>query len=260
MITTEALLISNFFNILYVAEFETLSPTEREAYLMLIGNTKIIITDARYEGEKHSQDSELYILKHGERAVDAITVICKEHGVKTLQCEVNNLTWNEVQTLQKLGIELIPTRDIVTQMRSIKREEEVFAIKQACHIGDMVLKDITPYLHPGQTEKEIAWFIEKSIREGYNGEISFDPIVAVDEHAAIAHYNTKKGDGVLKDGSILLLDFGVKMHNYCSDITRMVGIGELSDEIKKTYSHLLEAQKKTIEYAKETDELKKIDI
>ena len=84
--------------------------------------------------------------------------------------------------------------------------------------------------------------------------------MAVDEHAAIAHYNTKKGDGVLKDGSILLLDFGVKMHNYCSDITRMVGIGELSDEIKKTYSHLLEAQKKTIEYAKETDELKKIDI
>ena len=162
--------------------------------------------------------------------------------------------------LQKLDIQIVPVSHAFSQKRSIKSEEEIFAIKQACHIGDLVLKDVTPYIHPGQTEKEIAWYIERSIREGYKAEIAFDPIVAVDAHAAIPHYNTKRGEGEIKDGSLLLIDFGVKSHNYCSDITRMVGIGAISDEIKNTYSKLLIVQEKTIEQVNNIKNLKDIDI
>lgn len=260
MSDTDAFLVSNFFNILYESGFETLGPDEREAYLLLIGDKKIIITDARYSGEKHSEDSHLYILKPGERAIDAIGELCKEHKIQQLKCEADSLTWSEVRMVQESGLQLIPTFHVFSRKRSIKKEEEVFAIKQACHIGDLVLKDIVPYIHPGQTEKEIAWLIEKSIREGYNGEMAFDPIVAVDEHAAIPHYNTKKGKGIIGNGSLLLMDFGVKMHNYCSDITRMVGIGDVPDEVKKIYTLLLDAQKKTIDYANNTKDLKEIDL
>ncbi|MFH0773628.1 MAG: M24 family metallopeptidase [bacterium] len=259
MFTPDAFLVSNFFNISHMAGFETASPTERDAYLLLINDKKIIITDARYDGEKHSTDSQMYILQKGERVMDSLYRMCTERQVKTLGCEANDLKWSEVQALQKMKLQLVPIPYPFSQKRSIKTEEELFAIKQACHIGDMVLKDITPYIHPGQTEKEIAWFIEKSIREGYQAELAFDPIVAVDAHAAIAHYNTKKGEGVIQDGSILLIDFGVKAHNYCSDITRMVGIGTISEEIKKIYFHLLDVQKKTIEQIKTISELKDID-
>lgn len=244
---------------MYSAGFETLSPHEREAYLLLIRDKKIIITDNRYDGEKHSEDSELYILKQGERIGEVIQRICRDNNVKTLGCEADDLKWSEVQMLQKMELKLVPISHVFSLKRSIKTEEELFAIKQACHIGDLVLKDVTPYIHPGQTEKEIAWFIEKSIREGYKAELAFDPIVAVDAHAAIPHYNTKKGEGTIQEGSLLLIDFGVKIHNYCSDITRMVGIGNMSDEIKKTYSSLLDVQKKTIERAGEISELKHVD-
>jgi len=259
MFNSDAFLVSNFFNILYLTKFETLSPHEREAYLLIIKERKIIITDARYEGEKHSEDSELYILKQGERVGEVITKICKENKVTSLGCEAEDIKWSEVQMLQKLDIQIVPVSHAFSQKRSIKSEEEIFAIKQACHIGDLVLKDITPYIHPEQTEKEIAWYIERSIREGYKAEIAFDPIVAADSHAAIPHYNTKRGDGEIKDGSLLLIDFGVKSHNYCSDITRMVGIGAISDEIKNTYSKLLIVQEKTIEYINSTSSLKEID-
>lgn len=260
MVDTDAFLVSHFFNISYLCGFEGLSPHEREAYLLLIGKEKIIITDARYRGEKHSEDSILYILKPGERVVEVVAALCKKHTVKTLGMEADDLKWSEVQMLQKLDVQLVPIPHAFASLRSIKTEEELFAIKRACNIGDLVLKDITPYIHPGQTEKEIAWIIEKSIREGYGAELAFDPIVAVDAHAAIPHYNTKKGEGIIQDNSLLLIDFGVKAHNYCSDITRMVGIGNVGDEIKKTYTDLFTIQKKTIQFANTAQELKEIDL
>lgn len=259
-VQTDAFLVSQFHNILYMSGFLTLSPLEREAYLLIIGDKKMIITDSRYDGERHSEDSTLIILKPGERVMDIIGRMVREYSVKTLGFEADNLKWNEVEMMKKMGVELTPITNAFARERAIKTEEEIFAIKQACHIGDMVLKDITPYIHPGQTEKEIAWYIEKSIREGYNGQLAFDPIVAVDANAASAHYNTKKGEGVVIDGSIILLDFGVQVHNYNSDITRMVAVGEVSDEIKNAYADLLDAQKKTIEYATTATELKAIDV
>jgi Xaa-Pro aminopeptidase len=243
-----------------MAGFETLSPHEREAYLLLVDGKKIIITDGRYAGEKYNEDCQLHILKQGERAGEVIQTICKNHNVKTLGCEADDLKWNEVRMLQKIGIPLVPLEHVFSSYRAIKSEEELFAIKRACNIGDQVLKDITPYIHPGQTEKEIAWLMERSIREGYAGELAFDPIIAVDAHGASAHYNTKKGEGTIRDGSLLLIDFGVKAHNYCSDITRMVGVGDVEDEIKKTYSCLLDAQKKTIEFGQTCTSLKDIDV
>jgi Xaa-Pro aminopeptidase len=259
MYTTDAFLISNFYNILYLTKFETLAPNEREAFLLLIGSKKIIITDARYTGEKHSADSELYILKAGQRVGDVIQTYCKENNCKTLGVEGENITWSEMQMVSKLGVEVVPLPHICAAKRSIKSEEELFAIKQACHIGDQVLRDITPYIHPGQTEKEIAWFIEKSIREGYGADLAFDPIIAVDANSAVPHYNTKKGDGVVQDTSLILIDFGVKAHNYCSDITRMVTVGDVSQEIITTYNNLLAAQTKTIQFAENTKNLVDID-
>lgn len=238
----------------------TLSQTEREAYLLVIANRKVIITDSRYEGEHHGDDSELVILMPGERVMEIIGKMVEENSVKTLGFEADNLKWNEVEMMKKMGVELTPVANAFARERAIKTEEEIFAIKQACHIGDLVLKDITPYIHPGQTEREISWYIEKSIREGYNGQLAFDPIVAVDANAARAHYNTKKGNGVVKDGSLILLDFGVQVHNYNSDITRMVAVGAVDDTIKKAYSDLLIVQKKTIEQGQNTTELKSLDL
>ncbi len=259
MATTDAFLVSNHHTIYYLTQFETLSPSEREVFLLLIGERKILITDARYAGEQHNETSELYILKTGEKAIEVIQRICLESGVKTLGCEADNLTWSEVTSLQKIGLGIIPHSQLFSEKRVIKSEEEIFAIKQACHIVDMVLRDITPYIHPGQTEKEIAWYIEKSIKEGYHAELAFDPIVAVDANSAVPHYNTKKGRGVIQENSLILIDCGAKVHSYCSDITRMFVVGKASNEIQSTYTHLLSAQSKTIESIASCTSLRKVD-
>jgi Xaa-Pro aminopeptidase len=259
-VQTDAFLVSNFYNILYATGFETLSPSEREAYVLITKEKIYVITDSRYERGEVNEEIAFSFTKEGKTVTDVLTELCKQHSVTALGYEADNLTWNEVQRLQKIGPKLTPLSRAFSSLRSMKRAEEIFAIKQACHIGDLVLKDVTPYLHPGQTEKEIAWLMERSIREGYGAEVAFDPIVAVDEHSAIPHYNTKKGSGVIREDSLLLLDFGVKKHNYCSDITRMVAIGEVPAEIISTYTFLLSAQKKTIENLQSNENLKDADL
>lgn len=245
---TDAFLISQFYNILYATGFETLSPMEREAYVLVTREQMYVITDSRYERGTVDETIEFSLIEAGKSAVDMISQLCKKHGIKTFGYEADNLTGNEIARLAKLGVQLYPHSNALSHLRAIKSEEEIFAIKQACHIGDLVLKDITPYIHPGQTEKEIAWYIERSIREGYSAEVAFDPIVAVDANSAIPHYNTKKGSGVVGEASLLLLDFGVKQHNYCSDITRMVAVGNVTQEILTTYDELLAAEQKTIAF------------
>lgn len=257
---TDAFLISQFYNILYATGFETLSPMEREAYVLVTKEQVYVITDSRYERGGVDAKIEFSFIEAGKSAIDTISQLCKKHGVKTFGYEADNLTGNEITRLTKLGVQLYPHSNALSSLRAIKSEEEIFAIKQACHIGDLVLKDITPYIHPGQTEKEIAWYIERSIREGYHAEVAFDAIVAVDANSAIPHYNTKRGSGVVGESSLLLLDFGVKQHNYCSDITRMVAIGETPQDILTTYNQLLSAQQKTIEFLKDVKRLQDVDM
>jgi len=259
-INADAFLVSNFFNIIYTTGFQTLSPTEREAYVLITKERLYIITDSRYERGDVADDIDISYIKDGKTATDSLQGLCQLLSVKSLGYEGDNLTWNEAQTLQKIGVHLAPFTRAFSFLRSIKKEEEIFAIKQACHIGDSVLRDMTPYIHPGQTEKELAWIIEKLIREAYASELAFDPIVAVDEHSAIPHYNTKMGSGSVKEASLLLLDFGVKRHNYCSDITRMVAIGDIPDEIITTYRTLLSAQVNTIKYIQSATQLKDVDL
>ena len=89
--------------------------------------------------------------------------------------------------------------------------------------------------------------------------MAFDPIVAVDVNSSVAHYNTKDGTGAVKDGSIALIDFGVKYKNYLSDITRMVFVGHPSDEDKNVYKVLADAQQKTVKKIMELETLKEVD-
>jgi len=80
-------------------------------------------------------------------------------------------------------------------------------------------------------------------------DISFPPVVAFEENAAIPHHNA--GSKRLKNNNLVLLDFGAKVENYCSDMTRVFFMGSTADERKKVYNATVYAQKKAIDYIEE---------
>lgn len=95
------------------------------------------------------------------------------------------------------------------------------------------------------SEKEIALEMEMYIRK-QGGMLSFPTIVAFRENSAVPHHMTNGKR--LKSNDIVLLDFGIEIDNYCSDMTRTIFIGEPTAEQKKVYQTVIEAQEKAVSY------------
>lgn len=240
----DALLISNFYNILYLTGFKTLTTDEREAFALVTKTNIYLFTDARYIFS--DQGIILKLIKPEKGLFFHLSEIIKEEKIHSLGIESEDLRVHEFEKLKTIfnQIKIIPFEKFVIKLRAIKENEEIENIRRACEITDQCLENIVPLIKIGNSEKKIAFQIEQWIKE--NGfDLAFDPIVAVNINSAIPHYNTKEGKGIVEDGSIILLDFGVKYKNYMSDITRMVFV-KPTDEMINIYIKLLSVQGLTI--------------
>ena len=82
----------------------------------------------------------------------------------------------------------------------------------------------------GRTEREVEWFILKTIYNNGGEGPSFDTIVAFGSHSAIPHHqNTNRK---LKKVHVILIDMGVSYSQYCSDMTRTIAISYISEGAK----------------------------
>lgn len=257
----DALLVSNFYNILYLTGFRTLTENEREAFTVVTKKNIYLISDGRYFGKNpvKNQNFKLKLITPERKLIQRIQDIIKDEKIKKLGIEGEDLRIGEFSQLkEKLSVGIVSTNGIIMRKREIKKGAEIEKIRQACRIGDQCLSELIKTITVGQTEKEIAWRLEKWIKEkGY--ELAFDPIVAIDKNSSIPHYLTKEGKEKVKKNSIILIDFGVKYKNYCSDITRMIFFGKQKQEIFNIYNKLLLAQEKTIGYLNSIKFLNSVD-
>jgi Xaa-Pro aminopeptidase len=131
------------------------------------------------------------------------------------------------------------------------------SIRKACSVGDeifsLILKNIKS--KSLKTEKDIDNFIRREARKR-KLKISFPPVVANAANAAEIHHKPKKTK--FKKG-FLVLDFGVKVSGFCSDMTRTVFIGKAAPKERKIYNTLLSVQKSAIKKAKPRVECFEID-
>jgi len=244
----DALLITSIPNITYLTGISLFSNLEREAYLYITPKTAFLITDGRYsEAVKNTPNFKLIEIIPDHSLKDILLELTKKHMIEKLGFEESNLTVQEFIQLKKhlKKRRLTPIKNLITDIRMFKETTELNEIQTACEIGDKTFIHILPYLKIGVTEKEIQSEIEHFIKT-HADTISFTPIVAFGPHSSIPHHNS--GNSKLKENSIVLLDFGVRNNNYCSDMTRTVFFGKANPEFKKMYSTVLEAQSRSIEF------------
>lgn len=267
----DAILISNFYNILYLTGFKGLSSQEREAWAVITKTKVFLMTDARYFDQVTSNPAsprlrgagnkrETKLISAEKNLITNLQEIITGEKIKTLGFEAEDLKVLEYTKFKSnLEVQLISTKNILSYIRSVKDEIEISRISRACQLADQCLKKIIKTISLGQTEKEIAWKIASLLRES-DSELAFSPIVAVDENSALIHYDTKtNGQGRVKKGSIILIDFGARHQDYLSDMTRMVFFGKPKNVILKTYHTLLNTQAKTINELKRSTDPKHID-
>lgn len=130
-------------------------------------------------------------------------------------------------------------------MAQIKTKEEIENIKKACRETDAIFKNILKFLKiqkpgfgQGLTEVELRDFILGEIKKK-GLKPSFPPIVTSGKNAG-NDIHPKPTDKKLS--GFVIIDLGVKVNGYCSDMTRTIFVGTPSDEQKKIYDLVLESE------------------
>lgn len=241
-----SLLVSKPLNIFYLINFSGFSKEEREAYLLITKKSHYIFTDARYTlaVTKELKNFKLIEISSENKFADALRKIIKKEKIKKLAIDEDDIKTNEFLKIRKI-IKVVSDENIIENLRETKTAYELLQIKKSCSLGDLTFKYILGQIKIGVKELEIAKKIELFILSN-KAEISFAPIVAFGENSSSPHHIPSKKK--LKKNEIVLLDFGVKINNYCSDMTRTVFMGKATAKQKIIYKTVLEAQEKAIEY------------
>ncbi len=156
-----------------------------------------------------------------------------------------------------LSDKIKPVESLVEQLRTQKDQRELEFMKKAQSITDEVFKHVLGLKLTDMTELELAgemeFYMKKQGAEGF----SFSTIVATGEHSAIPHARPRNVK--IKNGTNLLLDFGVYYNGYASDMTRTIFVGKADEEFKKVYNIVLKAQTEAEKGVKEGKKAKEID-
>lgn len=239
----DAVLISSVPNITYITGFSHFSKEEREAFVLLTQDQSYIFTDGRYSEAVQEQVSHCIFVEISSAFpfTKSLTQLVKKHNLARIGFEHNNMTVSEYKRISSV-VELSPFD--ADSIRSIKKKEECAFIEKACQLGDEAFEHIVQNILSGISERQLAFELEFFIKRK-GADISFPPIVAFGSNSSVPHHQT--GNRALKKGDIVLLDFGATVNNYCSDMTRTLFFGEASEQQKKIYTTVLEAQQKAIE-------------
>ena len=146
---------------------------------------------------------------------------------------------------------------IIDGVRAIKTAEEREKMRAASRDNDTVMGRIIGVLGENHTERELSELLLKFYQEAGNQGYSFEPITAYGGNAADPHHVTDDTRG--KRGDCVVLDIGGQKDDYCSDMTRTVFLGTVSDRQREIYEIVKEANLRGIAAAKPGNKMCDVD-
>ncbi len=214
--------------------------TGSSGHVLLTADRNLFITDFRYKDQaaKECQDFEILLHNREKKVIDLIA----ELKLSRLGFEDSFMTVKDYRsyTDELEDTSLVPIGDRIEKIRQIKRSDEIEAIRTAASIADRAFDHVLTMIKPGVTEREVALALEMQMKKLGATKLSFESIVASGKRGALPHGIAS--DKVIEAGELVTLDFGCVYDGYCSDMTRTIAVGEVSDEMRDIYHTVLGAQ------------------
>jgi len=128
----------------------------------------------------------------------------------------------------------------VEKLRAVKDPQEIECLRHAAQVGASLLDSALAAIRPGIPETSIAAELEYAARHAGAQGMSFDTIVAAGSRSALPH--GRASDQPIPRRGFVVLDFGVILRSYCSDLTRTVHLGRPGRDMRAVYEAVREAQ------------------
>lgn len=181
--------------------------------------------------------------------------------IKKLAFDSDNTTYKNYEQLQKIinniSKELVALDAPLKLQRSIKDEKEIQALREAADLGTKGFDFLNSILKEGITEIECALELEIFWKKNGSKGVAFDPIIAFGPNSSMPHY--RAGKEKLTKGQVVLIDIGVNLDHYHSDMTRVIFFGEPDSRLLEIQAIVQKAQQAALDLCKPGTTLGQLD-
>jgi len=237
----DALLITNPYNVLY------LTASSIEGNILFTSERKFFITTPLFSEEVNDKMPGWEVVIRKDAFEKTLNKLWRELKGKSLGFEDSHLFYKKYKEIEQIAGKMIPCSKLLEDLRIVKDKEEISFIKKASQITKETFNHLERLLHPGLTEKELSIEAVYFMRKRADEE-AFPPIILFGERTSLCHGRPSKRK--LKENELVLMDIGVKVGGYCSDLTRTIFFGEVGKDWEKIYDTAVEAQEEGIKNVK----------
>ena len=244
----DAMLLTNEANRFYASGFRS---TGTDGVALVTKDASYYWTDSRYieAAERQVRDAQVALAEVGHGYTALLNEAIERHKIKTIGFEDEYMTVADLRMYEdKVRAAFRPATKLMTGLRMVKDDEEIEALIGAQRIAERALSEIYNDIKVGVTEKEIAAKLTYLMLRYGAENMSFDPIVASGANGSMPH--AVPTDKPIAARDFVTMDFGCIYHGYCSDMTRTVAVGHVTEEMDKVYRIVLNAQRAGIAAAK----------
>ena len=252
----EALIVESIPNRFYITGFDS-----SDGFVYISNNRAVFLIDSRYveKAQKTVKSCEVVL---SVLPLDELKDLLLKDGVKTVYIETESVSLDVFKKYKDAFCNIVVSSEdkfdvILKDLRSVKSEKELSLIKKAQKLTDETFNYILNRISIGRTEKEIMLDMEFFMRKNGADAVAFDFIVVSGKNSSLPH--GVPTDKKIEKGDFLTMDFGATVDGYRSDMTRTVAVGCVSDEQKKIYDIVFNAQQKAIDKIKSGMVCKDID-
>ena len=224
-------------------------------YLLITPQDTVLATDFRYTEQARAQAPDYQIFQLTGSLPDWFPRLVTGLDLNRLGFEAGHITFAMYQQLSEtlkeaqLQLKLVPVDGLVESLRAIKEPEEIELITRAAEMTDKALEYVEDIARVGMTEKEVAWEIEKFLRQNGSQKLPFEIIVASGPNSALPH--ARPSQRQIGSGEPVVFDIGARFGGYSSDLSRTICLGAADDTFKKVYDTVLGAQLAALAIIKE---------
>jgi len=217
------------------------------AIVIVTPSEAVIISDFRYRTQIEEEVSGFEYSEISGPAEETVLKQLHDLKVSKLAFESAHMTYKNYAQLRSLDmIELVPTEDLVEDLRIIKDAGEIESIEKAASIADAAIEEIARSIEPGMTEKEMANLLNAFIRSRGGKKEAFDLIVASGPRSAMPH--AQPTDHAIVPGKPIVMDIGAQFEGYHSDLTRTVWLDKIEEpQVLEIYEIVEKAQAAAME-------------
>lgn len=211
-----------------------------------------LVTDGRFMVQASAETKGVRIRQQEGTLLDSVAKVLRDARARRVGFDPVHMTVSQLQGARKASgspLRWVPAPGMVERLRLRKDAGELAQMRKAAILAGEIVEFGIRLLRPGVSEMEVAAEMEYHMRKRGAAGPSFETIVAFGERAALPH--ARPTGKRLRKNELVVLDLGVILGHYCSDITRTVFVGRASKRIRTWYKAVLEAQAAAISTVKE---------